>query len=399
MNGSSSTSNTIPISDEAFNLASLSKEANQDRQQIFTSLILPSPNLYPAALASQLESFITDLSTSPPPKGPSGYIWNRESPLIFLTKSDFVSLSFRVSDAIEDEWFITYILIQASKHFNGIVLNVKDQDGQFLLIEAADELPNWLTPDNAENRLWIYNGELHLIGPSIWSLTNTSLTEETAARLVRDPTKSTLASNQVSEAALARIKDYPLAASDNSQRSLVFLPNKVARVILSDPQLIAPISEAICTRDAISSRAFQRMIHFPPLQQTPDPNPNSGSTSSTQLQSSQTDELPTLVSIRLTKRIYAQLMAQRFYPPKIFGRRWQSNVENYRALMDSTTSVSEDELPTKEREERKRAREEGKWWDLGCKLSCGLEMLYSQEKALDSRRPRTVRPNEVSLRS
>lgn len=31
--------------------------------------------------------------------------------------------------------------------------SVTDSDGEFLLIEAAESLPNWVTPENAENRV------------------------------------------------------------------------------------------------------------------------------------------------------------------------------------------------------------------------------------------------------
>ncbi len=31
--------------------------------------------------------------------------------------------------------------------------SVFDSDGEFLLIEAAEELPSWVTPTNAENRV------------------------------------------------------------------------------------------------------------------------------------------------------------------------------------------------------------------------------------------------------
>lgn len=377
--------NSLPIGDEAFNLSSLSKQASEDKQQIFSSLILPPSNLHPAALASQLNSFIKHSTSS----SGSGYIWNRESPQINLTKlKNGISISFRVSDAVEDEWFMTYILLNASIKYPGILIKVEDQDGQFLLIEAADSLPNWITPDNSENRVWIFNGELHLIDFKTFPLSK-ELDEEVAASLIRDPSKKTLASKEISENAFLRLKDYPLTASDNSQRSLVFLPKKVAKVLLGDPQLIAPITESICSRDAISSRAFQRMSNFPPLET---------STPSSNLQpdpSTKEEILPALVSICLTRRIYAQLTAQRFFAPKAFGRRWQNAVESYRALLD--TPISEDDLSEKELEERKRAREEGKWWDLGCKISCGLEMLYSEEKVLESRRARPVRPNEVSI--
>lgn len=32
---------------------------------------------------------------------------------------------------------------------------VYDSDGDFLLIEAANTLPDWITPENAENRVSI----------------------------------------------------------------------------------------------------------------------------------------------------------------------------------------------------------------------------------------------------
>jgi hypothetical protein len=41
--------------------------------------------------------------------------------------------------------------------------SIRDTDGEFLLIEAANELPNWVSPENAENRLWLYAGHLHLL--------------------------------------------------------------------------------------------------------------------------------------------------------------------------------------------------------------------------------------------
>lgn len=31
--------------------------------------------------------------------------------------------------------------------------SIRDSDGEFLLIEAAHELPGWVSPDNAENRV------------------------------------------------------------------------------------------------------------------------------------------------------------------------------------------------------------------------------------------------------
>lgn len=41
-----------------------------------------------------------------------------------------------------------YILLQISKDIPGIIIRVWDADGEFLLIEAADHLPNWCNPDS-----------------------------------------------------------------------------------------------------------------------------------------------------------------------------------------------------------------------------------------------------------
>lgn len=41
--------------------------------------------------------------------------------------------------------------------------SIRDTDGEFLLIEAANDLPQWVSPENAENRLWLSGGHLHLL--------------------------------------------------------------------------------------------------------------------------------------------------------------------------------------------------------------------------------------------
>jgi hypothetical protein len=43
-------------------------------------------------------------------------------------------------------------LFEISKAFD-CQIQVHDNDGEFLLIEAADHLPKWLTPDSAKGRV------------------------------------------------------------------------------------------------------------------------------------------------------------------------------------------------------------------------------------------------------
>lgn len=56
-------------------------------------------------------------------------------------------------DNIEDEWFIVHLLLEISKIYNHLIIQVEDNDGDFLLIEAADYLPPWANPETTENRV------------------------------------------------------------------------------------------------------------------------------------------------------------------------------------------------------------------------------------------------------
>lgn len=56
-------------------------------------------------------------------------------------------------DNLEDEWFIVYLVLELSKQYEDIIIQIKDNDGDFLLIEAADYLPSWANPDCTDNRV------------------------------------------------------------------------------------------------------------------------------------------------------------------------------------------------------------------------------------------------------
>ena len=60
------------------------------------------------------------------------------------------SLSF--GENSEDEWFAVWLLQQITKRIKGTTARVRDEDGEFLLIEAAHALPRWLQPDTSAER-------------------------------------------------------------------------------------------------------------------------------------------------------------------------------------------------------------------------------------------------------
>lgn len=56
-------------------------------------------------------------------------------------------------DSVEDEWVVVWLLRELTRKFKDVWVKVNDSDGEFLLIEAAGTLPEWLEPEVAENRV------------------------------------------------------------------------------------------------------------------------------------------------------------------------------------------------------------------------------------------------------
>lgn len=53
-------------------------------------------------------------------------------------------------DNIQDEWFIVSLLFEISRQIPDLIIRCIDGDGEFMLIEAAECLPNWANPDTCE---------------------------------------------------------------------------------------------------------------------------------------------------------------------------------------------------------------------------------------------------------
>lgn len=141
----------------------LPQQSNADA--ISYQLHFPSTTDLPALLP-QLLTFLTSLSStyifhssSPPSLALSPLSFSapvhQEQHRYLLGKTD-------VTDAVDDEWFIVWLLKRLSEEYPECVVKVEDDDGEFLLIEAAEVLPNWVTPQNAENRVRAFSSSFAL---------------------------------------------------------------------------------------------------------------------------------------------------------------------------------------------------------------------------------------------
>ncbi|KAN0063047.1 hypothetical protein ACQY0O_004210 [Thecaphora frezii] len=431
----------LPLSDTN---ALLRSAANADKQQALIAHLYPIrsadasdhlPDLlaHLSTLRSKLDAYIQQYAYHDERIG-GPYIWHREPPSLSLCLP--ASTSHRASsapyppsvrvhlrtggDCVEDEWFLTYILHRATTdaaHFGvDLALTLQDEDGQFLLIEAAEALPKWVTPENVQNRVWIYRGHLHIVPLEHRSSVMPpaqpdsdddpdcppTITVHDALRAVADTSTFTSVSDDVERAAFARIQEYPLAAADHHHTTLAYLSRRVARVLRSDSQLVSNATEALTTRDVVSSRAAMKLRRFP----------SSAADATTATSSAATDAMdqddPTdpgsssrgangddpavvLTPVRLTRHLYAHLCYDRFFPPKAFGKEWQMAVEKYRLRMhQSANGTAQQPVAGRPEDEAEVQHEmqQGRWRDIGAKIWCGLEMAYEESASRRSREKR-----------
>ncbi|KAH6917569.1 SGT1 protein-domain-containing protein [Coprinopsis sp. MPI-PUGE-AT-0042] len=289
-----------------------------------------------------------------------GFIWHRDTFEVKVVpnpdgeKDSWVLEGrMRVGDCVDDEWCVVWLLREVSAKWD-LAVNVFDSDGEFLLIEAAEVLPHWVSPSNSENRVWIYKNRLHLIpldfvSPSSRRRLRRKLPNAGDSDDERDPSSEddyisandaqsalrnghtsarTLAPPEVEKAVWNRIAGYPSALKNHTHTTKAYLPVDVAKALQANPSLVQRAVETFYTRDAIQLRAAHKMARFPPG-----------------------DDKMVLRPVKMTRTAYAQLVGQKFYPPKVFGR-WN------------------------EREGQK----EWRWRDVGMKIAVGFEMLYKESK-------------------
>ncbi|SPO20935.1 related to SGT1 protein [Ustilago trichophora] len=389
----------------------LSAAASAEKQQALVARIfLPRPSdpttsasidqfAHLSSIAKELKHLFRKHTRSSDDLDGRDYIWHREPPSISVIcppsparASTSKSLTQHAphilfhlrtgGECIEDEWYATHLLIRASTQLaeHQLCISVEDEDGQFLLIEAADHLPYWVTPEAVTNRVWIFDGHLHLIPPHHKSNDDDSISSSNAVELVTDKSTVTRASDDIEAAAFARAYEFPSAAGPHHHRTLAYLPHRVARVLAADPQLIANCVTSVQSRDIVSSRSGSRLVHFPP----PPHNPTASTAGDASATTNDNDIV--LTPVRLTRHLYAQLLYDRFFPPRQLGPRWQTAVEKYRARLYRQPSASANRPKIENEAEIQVEMQQGRWHDLGAKIWCGLEMAYTESLA---RRTRT----------
>ncbi|XP_048166751.1 protein ecdysoneless homolog [Corvus hawaiiensis] len=203
-------------------------------------------------------------------------------------------------DNVEDEWFIVYLVREITREFPGLAARIDDNDGEFLLIEAADFLPKWLNPENSENRVFFYKGELHIIPLSETPEQDCDLsapcpTIPQALALLSSRSEEFLAAEPIRAAVNKRIDGYPEKIQASLHRARCFLPAGIVAVLRQRPSLVAAAVQAFYLRDPGDLRACRRPFRTFPAEQR------------------------VMALVTFTRCLYAQLVQQKFVPDRRSG--------------------------------------------------------------------------------
>ncbi|UNI17348.1 hypothetical protein JDV02_003696 [Purpureocillium takamizusanense] len=274
------------------------------------------------------------------------YIWQRDDFNLELKVADglrYLHGLTEYGDAVEDEWLVVYILRELTKLHPSLWVRAADTDGEFLLIEAANVLPQWLSPETDQNRVWIHKSNLMIIPDEDRRSGSSSsrLSLSAAVDYITSQADSLVHSAFIEAEAFYRLERYPTQISESVHHSMVTVPRKVAYILHEIPRSIAPAVEAFYLRDAID---MQSII------------------TATASRRFKPEDMVTF-SARFSRVLFAQLKSQRFEPPP----GWQDAV---RAVSGNDKSIAR--------------------LDMGMKLTCGFEILARDAAKNNSRIVREV---------
>nr|XP_039265439.1 protein ecdysoneless homolog [Styela clava] len=239
----------------------------------------------------------------------SQYIWNNEGFNLSIGQIDGIKClhgETDFGDFIEDEWLIVWILFKITETFPKLAARIRDTDGEFLLIEAADYLPKWLNIDTSKNRVFIHGCHMHIVpqpkspGEIAKLPVGQPTLKQSLFAICKHPglTKANL---KISETIHKRIERFPHKAKQYIQNVNVFIPERIVKILDHEPNLISAAVRAFYYRDPIDLRSCRVFKHFLP-------------------------DTRVWSQIPMNRCSYAQLMQQLFYADKRSGYFVPKNV-------------------------------------------------------------------------
>ncbi|CAM9897730.1 unnamed protein product [Ectocarpus sp. 4 AP-2014] len=263
----------------------------------------------------------------------AGFIWHREAFALSVAVPSGGNLEPHLTGEqvfggnVSDEWFVCYLLFTITSTFSELTACITDNDGEFLLIEAATAIPPFLSPGNSNHRVWVRSGEVHLVMPGCMvdrartprTLGSGSITLSEGLKAVRESDGGTKADEGVQQLIRRRIEGYPEEAMANMHHARCFLPLAAALAFRDTPRLVAPAVSAFCSGDPADRKMGVRMARLLALPASASEVRAAGSKGA-----GSQPEAPRFVEARIafTRHLYAQLHQAAVVPTKAFPPGW-----------------------------------------------------------------------------
>lgn len=157
----------------------------------------------------------------------------------------FGSLEF--GDNLPDEWLITSILYNFSSRYRDLYIHIFDNEGEFLFIELADDIPEFLDINCGLNRPWINNKQLLIIPNECHPNRNLSLSE--SLKFLQNFNFKLLRNEILDEKLQDVLKEYPQKALENIFSVKVEISEDVALVLCNNHRSLS----SLCIQESIGN--------------------------------------------------------------------------------------------------------------------------------------------------
>jgi len=203
----------------------------------------------------------------------SRYLWHQQLFNLNLVDSKVgwhLHGKVEYGDSINDEWMAVALLKYITSKMNTVAARVIDSDGEILLIEAAEHLPKWAgEPDLADGRVYLYNGDVHLVAPCSGpgDLTPFPVGTPQHGNLVMFLAKYphlSLAKSEVQKCITERLGGFPENLKENHHTTNVLLPDVVAACITMDKQSVCDMINSLRDKDHLDLRKCRNMPRIRP---------------------------------------------------------------------------------------------------------------------------------------
>lgn len=196
------------------------------------------------------------------------FVWYREAPT-FASQPSTTDVPAHIAghvcygDSVVDEWFVVFLMQVITERFPGLVAQVWDQDGEFLLIEAACSLPDWLEPETSGNRIFLKDGCLHILPlePGGEAHPQPLALLPALDRLLHQGQESR-ASEEVQRAIKGRTEGFPDKAKAEVHGAVCLLPAGLGRALEGRPQLASWAIGTLYHRDIDDMKAVDRASRY-----------------------------------------------------------------------------------------------------------------------------------------